>query len=451
MTEGTALPSGRAGALARARVSSRTSLLEGAGGGENAPRLCILTQYFPPEIGAPQGRLSELGEQLVDLGWRVEALTALPNYPAGRVFDGYNQTRPVVERIGRIRTARVPLYPSQEGFVRRVACYLSFAASASGLGPRYCPRPDLIWVESPPLFIGIAARALSWRWRCPYVFNVSDLWPENAVEMGVLDPGILASAAERFELSTYRGAAGVTGQSQEIVDSIVRRAPGVQATLITNGVDTDRFGADGSDRQELRALLGDADGPIFVYAGLFGHPQGLDQILDLAAELPSDVPGRFVLVGDGPVRRSLEQRIAAESIGRVRLVPPIPRERIPALLAGADAAVVSLRQTLRGAVPSKLYEAMAARLPILLVAEGEPARRVEEAGCGLVSAPGDGAALRANFERLAREPDLRARLGAAGRRAAETTYDRRRIAERLDAFLRSRLAPAPVYTGSSTR
>ena len=129
------------------------------------PRLCILTQYFPPELGAPQGRLSELGERLVDLGWQVEALTALPNYPTGSVFDGYAPLRPVVEHVGRIRTARVPLYASQQGFVKRLACYFSFAASAAALGPRLCARPDLLWVESPPLFIGIAARTLARRWR----------------------------------------------------------------------------------------------------------------------------------------------------------------------------------------------------------------------------------------------------------------------------------------------
>ncbi len=415
---------------------------------ERLPRLCMLTQYFPPEIGAPQGRLSELGEELVDLGWSVEALTALPNYPAGRIFDGYSRTRPIVERIGRIRTTRVPLYPSQEGFARRIACYLTFAAAAASLGPHYCRRPDLIWVESPPLFIGLAARALAWRWRRPYVLNVSDLWPESAIQMGIIDRGALASVAERFELSLYRGAAGVTGQSQEIVDSVRRRAPGVQAALITNGVDTDRFGADLPD-DGTRTLLGDEGGPIFVYAGLFGLAQGLDQILDLAAGLPPEIPGRFVLVGDGPVRRSLERRIAAESTPRVRLVPPVPRERVPRLLAAADVAVVSLGLSLLGAAPSKIYEAMAARLPILLVAEGEPAWRVEEAECGLVSAPGDSAALRANFERLAQDAALRARLGAAGRRAAETTYDRRRIAEKLDAFLRSRFAAAPASIGST--
>jgi glycosyltransferase involved in cell wall biosynthesis len=276
----------------------------------------------------------------------------------------------------------VPLYASQEGFARRIASYLTFAATAAGLGPRYCRRPDLIWVESPPLFIGVAARVRARRWRRPYVFNVSDRWPESAIRMGVIDRGAMASAAERFELSLYRAAAGVTGQSHEIVDSVRRRAPGVQVVLIANGVDTQRFGADSLD-------------------------------------------------------------------ARVRLVPPLPRARIPALLAAADVALVSLGLALTGAAPSKICEAMAARLPILLVADAEPARRVEEAERGLVSAPGDRATLRANFERLAHDSELRAQLGAAGRRAAETTYDRRRIAEQLDAFLRSRLEAARASTRSS--
>ena len=412
---------------------------------EDGPKLCILTQYFPPELGAPQGRLSELGEQLIDLGWRVEALTAVPNYPLGRVFGGYSRTRPVVEHVGRIRTARVPVYPSQRGFARRVACYLSFASSASALGPRYCSRPDLIWVESPPLFIGLAAHALAWRWGRPYVINVSDLWPESAIQMGILRPGPLASAAERFELSLYRSAAGVTGQSNEIVESVRRRVPGVDHALITNGVDPERFRRNG--RAASCRFLGEEPGPVFVYAGLFGLPQGLDQILDLAAELPPEAPGRFVLVGDGPVRASLERRVREERISRVRLLPPVPRERVPELLAEADVAVVSLGLSLTGATPSKLYEAMAARLPIMLVATGEPAWRVEQAGCGLVSAPGDRQVLRANYERLATDPDLRARLGAAGRKAAETTYNRRRIALQLDAFLRTRL-PADAIAGA---
>ena len=135
----------------------------------------------------------------------------------------------------------------------------------------------------------------------------------------------------------------------------------------------------------------------------------------------------------------MSQRIAAEKISRVKLVPAQPRETIPALLAGADAAIISLGMSIPGAVPSKIYEAMASSLPILLIADGEPARRVGDARCGLSSAPGDVKALRANIEQLAADPELRARLGRAGRAAAETKYNRTAIAQRLDAFLRARV------------
>jgi colanic acid biosynthesis glycosyl transferase WcaI len=395
----------------------------------------ILTQYFPPEMGAPQARLSELGERLIDLGWEVEALTSLPNYPTGRVFPGYPSRRPAVESVGRIRTVRVPLLPSQTGFVKRLACYFSFAASAAWHGPRLCARPDVLFVESPPLFIGLAARRLARRWRCPYVLNVSDLWPRSAIEMGVVKPGLATRLAERLELSLYRGAAGVTGQSEEIAESVAARSPGTPVEVITNGVDPARFGPDKADAA-ARALIGLEPGPVFLYAGLLGLAQGLDQILDVAASLPAEIPGRCVLVGEGPVREALQARIDQQGIGRVRLVPAQPRERIPALLAAADVAVATLGMRLQGAVPSKIYEAMAAARPLLLVAEGEAARRVEQAKCGLTVRPGDLDGAREAWIRLATDPDLRARLGAAGRQAAETTYDRARIAGRLDRFLR---------------
>ncbi len=400
------------------------------------PRLTILTQYFPPEMGAPQARLSELGERLVDLGWDVDVLTALPNYPEGKVREGYPAWRPVVEQVGRLRTARVPLRPSQKGFVSRLGCYFSFAASAAALGPSLLPRPDLLFVESPPLFIGYAAMALSARWSCPYIFNVSDLWPESAIRMGVVKPGVASRLAERLEMSLYRGAAGVTGQSTEIIDAVRAKAPSTPTELVTNGVDPLRWGPS-RVTPEARAMLGAEAGPIFVFAGLLGLAQGLDAILNLASSLPASLPGRFVLVGDGPVRERLQRRIWDQGISRVKILPAQPREAIPALLAAADAAVISLGMNIPGAVPSKIYEAMASSLPILLIAEGEPARRVEAAGCGRSSKPGDAEGLRRNFESIASDEALRKRLGIAGRLAAESTYDRTTIARRLDAFLRS--------------
>jgi glycosyltransferase involved in cell wall biosynthesis len=403
------------------------------------PRICILTQYFPPEMGAPQARLSELGERLVDLGWEVEVLTALPNYPTGEVFPSYDPREVVVEQLGRLRVVRVPLFTAKIGFVRRMRSYLSFAASATRHGWRACRRPDLLFVESPPLFIGYAARALATLWRCPYVFNVSDLWPESAIRMGVIAPGLATKMAERLELGLYRKAAAVTGQSTGIIDSVRARSGATRTAVITNGVDPSRFGPQ-TVTPEARALVGDAPGPVFTYAGLLGYAQGLDQILDLAARWPADVPGRFVLVGDGPERDRLAERIARERIDRVRLVEAQPRERIPAVLAASDVALICLGMSLPGAVPSKIYEAMAAGLPILLLADGEPARRIADAGCGIAVSPGQLSAAREAALQLARDAERRSDLGRRGRHAAETVYDRRAIGDRLDALLREVIA-----------
>jgi glycosyltransferase involved in cell wall biosynthesis len=253
--------------------------------------------------------------------------------------------------------------------------------------------------------------------------------------MGVVKEGLITRFSEKLELGFYRRALAVTGQSQEIIESIRRRSPQTRTEVITNGVNPVRFGRQTAD-EAARVMVGPEPGPLFVYAGLLGLAQGLDQILDLAKSLPPDVPGRFVLVGDGPVREHLAHRIRAEGLPRVKLMPAVARERIPSLLAVSDVAIISLGMRIPGAVPSKIYEAMAASLPILLIAEGEAAMRVREAQCGFAVPPGRVHELREAFTRLAVDPKLRQVLGVAGRKAAEAIYDRKRIGARLDAFLR---------------
>jgi colanic acid biosynthesis glycosyl transferase WcaI len=413
------------------------------------PRLLILTQYYPPEMGAPQARLSESAERLTKLGWEVEVLTALPNYPTGKVFLGWDPMTPDEEVRNGVRIVRLPVLPSQTGFVRRLACYFSFAASACFWGTSMCTVPDLLWVESPPLFIGLAALFLSWRWGVPYVLNVSDLWPLSAVEMGIVGPGIALKAAEALEKTLYKNANGVTATSDEIIAYVRQIVPDKPTAVITNGVDPDRFPPPGS--VPVPEPLRDLPRPIFLFAGLLGLAQGLDQLLDLAKTLPPEVPGTIVLVGDGPVRAALAARIKAESIDRIVLVPAQPREAIPAYLASSDAAVITLGRKIRGAVPSKIYEAMAARLPVLLVAEGEAARRVNEVGAGLSVEPGDRDGLKTAFARLATNKEIRVTSGAYGRRAAESRYSRERLGRLAADFLgrfvtrggRSRTPPLP--------
>lgn len=400
------------------------------------PRILLLTQYFPPEIGAAQTRLFELGQELTGLGWEVEVLTALPNYPAGRVFEGYDLKNPAKETIGRLSVVRVPLRPAQKGFVDRLRCYFSFVRSAMRWGPQLCVKPDVIFVESPPLFIGHAGIRLSRQWGVPMVFNVSDLWPESAKFMGVVKNRLLLAMAEALELSYYRRAALVTGTSNEIIESIRRRCPSTPAEVITNGVDISRFGPQFAD-DHARSLLGDQERVTFIYAGVMGMAQGLDVVLDVAMAVRDLTQVQFVLIGDGAERESLQRRIEVEKMHNVRLLRAQPKERIPALLAVSQVGFHILKFAIPGAVPSKIYEAMASRIPILFAGGGEGARRVLDARAGLVVPYGDIRGLEEAVRRLASDPLSRKELGEAGRDAAEKLYSRKEIARRLHQLLLS--------------
>lgn len=398
------------------------------------PRLLLLTQYFPPEIGAAQTRLFELGQELSGLGWEVEVLTALPNYPTGRIFEGYDPRNPVKEASGRLSVIRVPLRSAQSGFVQRLMCYFSFVRSVVRWGPSLCAKPDIVFVESPPLFLGHAGIRLSRQWGVPMVFNVSDLWPESAKYMGVVNNRLILAGAEALELSYYRRAALVTGTSNEIVESVRRRCPSTDAEVITNGVDVDRFGPQFAD-DEARSLLGAQDHVTFTYAGVMGMAQGLDVVLDVAAAVRELSHVQFVLIGDGADRETLHRRIEIENLHNVRLLRALPKERIPALLAASQVAFHVLKFAIPGAVPSKIYEAMASRLPILFAGGGEGARRVLDAGAGLVVPYEDVRGLEEAVRKLASTPELRHELGGAGRCAAERLYNRKEIARRLHQLL----------------
>lgn len=389
----------------------------------------ILTQYYPPEIGAPQARLSDLARRFVERGHHVSVLTAMPSYPQGVLYPGYSGILRR-EQIDGARVFRTYAYPSQTArFVPRLANYLSFALASAALGPVLLDRADFLLVESPPLLLGLTGVWLSCLKRSRLIVNISDLWPDSPVRLGVLQRGTLAHrVALAIEAFCYRHAWLVTGQSAGILEDIKRRFPKVAQYHLSNGADTARF---------RRTAQPPEDGGecVALYAGLHGLAQGLDQVLDAAAALKSTTRIRFVLVGDGPQKAALVTRAKQLGLGNVTFSDPLPAEAISGLLAEAHVALVTLKTDLPGAIPSKLYEAMASGRPVVLVARGEPAAIVEEHGAGLVVAPGDVQGLIKALVTLRERPDLRRTLGENGRRAAVQHFDRREIARRFLDFL----------------
>ncbi len=400
--------------------------------------VAILTQYYPPEIGAPQRRLSHLAAGLVNRGHRVTVLTALPNYPTGKIYTGYGGAVRREERDG-IGIVRTWIYPTQSaGLVRRLANYFSFVFSSLILGGLRLGRCDYLFTESPPLFLGITGYLLS-RWkRARWIFNVSDLWPESAVRIGMVRPGLALRMSEWLESFCYNHAWLVTGQSQSILASIQARFPHVRTYLFSNGVDALRFRPDSVDAEAL-ARLRENGNCVALYAGLHGLAQGLNQLVDAAEMIQPSPKLQIFLLGDGPTKSQLVQDVEARRLSNIHFLDPIPALQMPGWLATADIALVTLKTYIPGAVPSKLYEAMAAGKPVVLVASGEPAEIVNQHRAGIVVEPGDITGLADALQRLAANPALRRELGANGRRAAEQYYDRNVIVDQFAQFLEEQL------------
>lgn len=396
-------------------------------------KFIIHTQYYPPETGAPQARLSELAEGLVQHGHEVSVLTAIPNYPTGRFYPGYAGFLRR-ERINDVRVTHSWMYPTKKvGMLPRLSSYFSFVFSSLFSGAALLPRADFLLTESPPLFLGMAGYLLSRMKRARWIFNVSDLWPESAVRLGVVGDGLSLTMAESLEAFCYRKAWLVTGQSREILQGVQERTPCARTYHFSNGVDVSRFSPE-LRSETLHRDLGDGAECVAVYAGLHGIAQGLDQILE-AAERLQHLRGRLkiVFIGDGPEKEQLVER--SRGLHMLKFLPPRLKKEVPELLASADIALVPLKKYIPGAVPSKIYESMASGLPVVLVADGEAAKILAEAGAGIAVPPGSVDGIAEALDRLTRDAVLRRELGENGRAAAGDRFDRRRIIRSFLGFL----------------
>ncbi len=385
--------------------------------------ICILTQYYLPEIGAPQARLSELANYFIKNGHKVTVLTAMPNYPTGKVFPDYGGFFKA-ESINGVKVIRGYVFPSKSlKMIPRLWNYFSFVISSIIIGLFKLPKCDALITESPPLFLGISGYILSKIKNAKWIFNVSDLWPESAVQLGVVEKGLSLNMALALEKFCYNKAKLVTGQSREIIGDINERFPEVRTYRLSNGVNVDLFSTNNRSTS-LRDKMESNDKCIAIYAGLHGVAQGLEQIINAAKQLKAIDNLMFVLVGDGPEKEQLVQKSDKLRLSNIRFLDPYTRKDMPTLLASADIALVPLKISLTGAVPSKLYEAMSTGLPIVLIAEGEAANIVTKAQAGFVVKPGDGQALINALQKLSRDPSLRKQLGKNARKAVIEYYNR---------------------------
>lgn len=397
-------------------------------------RLIFLTHYYPPEVGAPQARIAALAAGLRDRGLEVTVHTGFPNYPGGSIRAPYRNRPWLVESEGGMRVVRTAVLPApNRGFAMRLANHAAFAVGALVLSP-LAGRADAVVVETPPLFLAGAAIGYAQAKRAPLVVHVSDLWPDSAVALGALRrPGPIA-LARALERACYRSA-----------DAIVCPTAGIEATLsgrpeagskvrrIPPGVDTERFAP-----RDSTAARGERPFRV-LYAGTLGMSQGLETLIDAAALIDGREPIEISIAGDGAEAPLLRARLERAAPANVRMLGVVPHERMPDLYEDADAAVVLLRDRalFRGALPTKMLEAMSASRPIVLSAAGEAADLVRETGCGVVVPPERPAELASGLADLARNRRRAQRMGSAGRRTVVERYSRGRALDDWLAVLRA--------------
>ena len=398
-------------------------------------RLLILTQYYPPEIGAPQNRLHELAVRLKANGIHVEVLTALPNYPVSEIMKGYENGKNRFEEIDGIPVHRAWIHVSKsKGIVWRLLNYFSFVWSSYWKG-RKMNNFDYLMVESPPLFLGYSAMALAKKLNAKLIFNVSDLWPESAEKLGIVTNKRLLNLAYNLEAKCYTKAHLITGQTQGIVNDILTRFPNKKVYWLPNGVDVSFYNPSQIQAGNFRAKNGfSEDAILFFYGGIIGHAQGLEVILNAANLLREHSKIQFILQGSGPEKEMLLELKKTLDLNNVHFLEPVSKKEMPSILKSINVALVPLKNLplFQGAIPSKVFEALAMEIPLLLGVDGEARKHfVEKGNAGLFFQPENAEDLAKQALFLAEHPEKRREMGKNARKYVSENFDRNKIAEKF--------------------
>jgi colanic acid biosynthesis glycosyl transferase WcaI len=463
-------------------------------------KILYISQYFPPEMGAPAARAAELAHHWAEAGHDISVLTGFPNHPTGVVPEEWRprlrrliyhericQQRPRpsalspqasdpgpqtadfkpqlrkpeargprsddTRHVDVFRTWLWPL-PNRKAH-ERMRNYASFCLSAALRG-LFIPRPDVIIATSPQLLVGLAGWWLALARRTPFVFEVRDLWPESLAAVGLGTEGsllhhVLAAVAKFLYQRADRIVVVTPAFREHLIER--RRVLAEKIAVVENGVETDLFTPlpeAGNDR--LRQELGAAGKFLVCYAGTMGMAHGLETLLETASLLRQNPEVLFLLVGEGAEKERIKTLAQSRGLANVRFLDQQPREKIPAFISASDACLVLLKKAeiFKTVIPTKMLEFMSSARPVILGVEGEARKIVEEAGAGLAIEPENAEALACAIRQLAANHELARALGQKGREYVLRHFARGRTAEKYIQVLQT-LAPKSTTASAETR
>jgi len=389
--------------------------------------IAIVSLVFPPETGSAR-RVGELAQSLAGQGHQVSVVTGFPSYPKGIVYQGFRKT--LIQKSRWSETAdlfRVYLYtsPRRRQFAHRLLHYLTFTLT-SILGGLRAPRPDVVYVVSPPYFLGFSGWLIARARGARLAFDVQDFWPEAPIALGYVKNQALVKILLWLERFIYDRCDVIFALSDLMKAKIVERGVLPQKIeRVYNWVDlSELVSVPGDERRAQHNLQNKF---VVLFAGNMGLAQGLDVVLDAAHLLQDRSDIAFVLLGDGIERPRLVERAQSLDLRNLLFIDAVPEKDVPPYLGMADVLLATLGRAKHreAALPSKIQVYMASAKPLLVAAEGAAAQVVQQAGCGLVVAPDAPQDLAAAVLQLqTMSPQARRDLGEAGRLYAEQNFAR---------------------------
>jgi glycosyltransferase involved in cell wall biosynthesis len=404
-------------------------------------KILYVSQYFPPEMGAPSARAAELSRHWAAAGHDVTVLTGFPNHPTGVVPPEYRDkfrrliAHEQTDGVNVVRTWLLP-FPNRKAY-ERMLNYSSFCASAATTG-LFLSRPDVVIASSPQLLVAVSGWWLAQWKRVPFVFEVRDLWPESLAAVGMSDGNsLLHRSLARIAGFLYSHADRIVVVAPAFEDYLVEhwRVPREKISVIENGVETELFAPEpfSAEAAALRKEL-DAEGKFVVsYIGTMGMAHGLETIIAAAIQLRATNPDVvFLMVGEGAAKERIATLARERGLNNLRFVDQQPREKIPAYIAASDVCLVLLKKTdlFKTVIPTKMLEFMSCARPVILGVDGQARAILEEARAGLAIEPENSDALVNAIRYLAANREEARELGQNGRAHILRRFSRPQTAER---------------------
>lgn len=397
-------------------------------------KILFVSQWYSPE---PDGRVSALAEGLVERGHDVVVITGFPNYPYGKIYEGYCIKWRQWEEINGVRILRLPLFPDHShSVIKRALNYLSFSLSLFLLAPWFIRKPDVIWSYTP--FVALPTLWIHKLFRTPYIMEISDIWPDTIIDTGMLKGGFILHTMSLIASIAYKNSAAITVQNSGFKPYLIERGAKTENVIVVENWADEKIYKPVAYNEKLAEKYNLHGKFNVVFAGNIGLAQGVENIVAAAELCKKHSKLQFVFIGDGGCLLQAKNLVEEKGLRNVIFIDRKPAHKMPEFFAIADVLLVHLRDKplFEITLPSKTQTYLACGRPILIAKRGVDAKLLENKGCALHCEPDNPEALAKSAIQLYKmKRDERNHMGQCGLDLYMTRYRKDVLLERMENVL----------------